>query len=45
MAKLIGQRLALGLLTLLAASVLIFVGTELLPGDLASAILQNNATP
>ena len=29
----------------MAASVLIFVGTELLPGDLASAILQNNATP
>ena len=45
MGKLIGQRLTLGLLTLLAASVLIFVGTELLPGDLASAILQNNATP
>ena len=33
------------MLTLLAASVLIFVGTEILPGDLASAILQNNATP
>jgi peptide/nickel transport system permease protein len=32
-------------MTLLAASVLIFAGTELLPGDLASAILQNNATP
>jgi peptide/nickel transport system permease protein len=31
--------------TLLAASVLIFAGTEVLPGDLASAILQNNATP
>ena len=45
MLKLISQRLALGLLTLCAASVLIFVGTELLPGDLASAILQNNATP
>ena len=45
MLKLISQRLALGLLTLMAASVLIFVGTELLPGDLASAILQNNATP
>lgn len=29
----------------MAASVLIFAGTELLPGDLASAILQNNATP
>ncbi len=45
MIKLIGQRLALGLLTLLAASALIFLGTELLPGDLASAILQNTATP
>jgi peptide/nickel transport system permease protein len=43
--RLIGQRLALGLLTLLAASTLIFAGTEVLPGDLASAILQNNATP
>ena len=32
-------------MTLFAASVLIFVGTELLPGDLASAILQNSATP
>ncbi len=45
MIKLIGQRLGLGLLTLLAASALIFIGTELLPGDLASAILQNSATP
>ena len=45
MIKLIAQRLGLGLLTLVAASVLIFVGTEILPGDLASAILQNNATP
>ena len=45
MAKLILQRLGFCLLTLLAASVLIFVGTEILPGDLASAILQNNATP
>jgi peptide/nickel transport system permease protein len=43
--RLIGHRLALGLLTLLAASVLIFAGTEVLPGDLASAILQNSATP
>jgi peptide/nickel transport system permease protein len=42
---LIAQRLGLGLLTLFAASVLIFLGTEILPGDLASAILQNNATP
>lgn len=45
MLKLIGQRLSLGLVTLLAASVLIFAGTEVLPGDLASAILTNSATP
>ena len=32
-------------LTLFAASVLIFIGTEIFPGDLASAILQNTATP
>jgi peptide/nickel transport system permease protein len=38
-------RLILGLATLWAASVLIFAGTELLPGDLATAILQNSATP
>ena len=45
MFRLICQRLGLGLITLLAASVLIFAGTEVLPGDLASAILQNSATP
>ena len=45
MIRLIAQRLGLGFLTLLAASVLIFAGTEILPGDLASAILQNSATP
>jgi peptide/nickel transport system permease protein len=43
--RLIAQRLALGIMTLFAASVLIFAGTEILPGDLASAILQTNATP
>ena len=45
MLKLIIQRLGLGVLTLFAAAVLIFIGTEILPGDLASAILQNSATP
>ena len=45
MIRLIAQRLGLGFLTLIAASVLIFVGTEILPGDLASAVLQNSATP
>jgi len=43
--KLIAQRLALGILLLLAVSVLIFVGTELLPGDVAEAILGQTATP
>jgi peptide/nickel transport system permease protein len=43
--RLILQRSILGVLTLLAASALIFIGTEILPGDLASAILQNSATP
>lgn len=38
------QRLALGLLLLLAASVLIFVGTEILPGDVAQAVLGQSAT-
>ena len=36
--KLIAQRLALGLLLLLAVSVLIFAGTEMLPGDVAQSI-------
>ena len=43
--KLIAQRLALGLLLLLAVSVLIFVGTQLLPGDVAQSILGQSATP
>ncbi|MGO4909558.1 ABC transporter permease [Pseudorhodobacter sp. W20_MBD10_FR17] len=43
--KLVAQRLALGLLLLLAASVLIFVGTQILPGDVAQSILGQSATP
>jgi len=42
--KLVTQRVALGLLLLLAASVLIFMGTEILPGDVAQAILGQGAT-
>ncbi len=45
MIRLIALRLAFGVATLWAASVLIFAGTEVLPGDLASALLQNSATP
>jgi len=42
--KLVAQRLALGCLLLLAASVLIFIGTQILPGDVAAAILGQGAT-
>lgn len=44
-AKLVAQRIALGFLLLLAASVLIFVGTQILPGDVAQSILGSTATP
>ena len=43
--KLVAQRLALGVLLLLAASVLIFAGTSILPGDVAQSILGQSATP
>lgn len=42
---LVVQRIALGLLLLLATSVLIFVGTQILPGDVAQSILGQSATP
>jgi len=42
--KLVVQRLALGLLLLFAASILIFGGTTLLPGDVAQQILGQGAT-
>jgi len=43
--KLIAQRIALGILLLFAVSVLIFAGTQILPGDVAQAILGQSATP
>ncbi len=43
--KLVVQRIALGLLLLWAVSLLIFLGTEALPGDVAQAILGQSATP
>jgi peptide/nickel transport system permease protein len=45
LSALVTKRLALGLLLLLAISVVIFVGTELLPGDVAQSILGQSATP
>ena len=43
--KLVVQRIALGLVLLLAVSLLIFAGTEALPGDVAQSILGQSATP
>jgi peptide/nickel transport system permease protein len=45
MLRLLGTRLLLGILTLIAVSVLIFAATEILPGDVASAVLGQGATP
>ena len=43
--KMVAQRLALGLLTLFVVSLVISLGVELLPGDLAEAILGQSALP
>lgn len=43
--KIVAQRLALGLLVLFAVSLIIFLGVELLPGDLAEQMLGQTATP
>lgn len=45
MTGLILKRLGLGVFTLWLVSVLVFLGTQVLPGDVASAILGQNATP
>ena len=39
------KRILMGLLTMFVISLLIFVGVEALPGDLATAILGQEATP
>jgi peptide/nickel transport system permease protein len=43
--RLVVQRILLGIVLLLAVSVLIFAGTQILPGDVAQAILGQSATP
>ena len=44
MLKLIANRLGQGVITLFAVSVLIFICTQILPGDVASAVLGQGAT-
>lgn len=43
--KMVSKRLVLGILTVVVISILIFIGVEALPGDLAEAILGQNASP
>ncbi len=43
--RLIGVRIAANLLLLLAISLLVFLGTELLPGNVAEIVLGQGATP
>jgi len=43
--RLVVKRLALGLFTLFIVSALIFAATEMLPGDVATAIMGQEATP
>lgn len=45
MTMLVLKRLASGLATLFLVSLMVFVGTEILPGDVAEAILGQQATP
>ena len=45
MTQLILRRLGIGLVTLWVVSLMLFAGTELLPGDVAQAILGQSATP
>jgi len=45
MTRLVLQRVSLGFLTIFLVSVLIFAGTEILPGDVATAVLGQSATP
>jgi peptide/nickel transport system permease protein len=45
LARLLAARLATSLLTLLIVSVLVFAATEMLPGDVAQAVLGQSATP
>ncbi|MDO6962932.1 ABC transporter permease [Rhizobium alvei] len=43
--KMVAERIALSLLLLFFVSIMIFVGTQILPGDVAQSILGQSATP
>ena len=41
----ISRRIGIGIITLLVVSMVVFIGTEILPGDVAQIILGQSATP
>lgn len=43
--RLLLRRIALGFVTLFVVSLIVFIGTEILPGDVAEAVLGQGATP
>src|SRR2546423_14898509 len=43
--RFVARRVAAGVATLLAVSILLFAGTNVLPGDVASAVLGRDSTP
>ncbi len=45
MGAMVVRRIAIGFATLLVVSVLVFAGTEILPGDVAQIVLGQSATP
>ena len=44
-ARFLARRVAAAIATLLVVSMLVFAGTEVLPGDAATAVLGKTATP
>ncbi|HBZ54076.1 MAG TPA: ABC transporter permease, partial [Syntrophobacteraceae bacterium] len=45
LSQMVTKRLAAGVLTIAVVSIIIFIGVEALPGDPATAILGQQATP
>lgn len=45
MLSMITKRFGVGLLTMWLVTILVFIGTEILPGDVAEAVLGRSATP
>ena len=45
MLQMVLQRIGIGFATLIAVSIIVFIGTSILPGDVAQIILGQSATP